>query len=1602
MVNPKVDELSMMTYLSMFPEAKLKEGAPIKASMADASKVKAYGPGLEPDGLSTDNARTEFTVDVKDAGIGKLFVSLSTPVGDQEIFVDDKRDGTFICSYLLDVSGQYVITILWAGQPIPGSPFPVNVAQGSDATACNAYGPGLEAKDLKEGIETEFWVETAGAGEGTLSLSIRGPKGAINEDLRVEDEGNGKYHVFYTPPSAGQYIIDILFGGLHIPESPYKVHVAQDRADASKCRAEGDGITGKGLEVGKRSYFWVYTQGAGRGDLSVHIRGKSGTVPVECTEKETSVYECSYLPEEDGEFVITVKYGGENIPGSRFKVTVEPPTDASKCIASGPGLEAQGVRVSIPTKFQVRTKEAGQGELEVAITGPDNLSLAYECECTPYVYDYTYEAKVPGMYKADIKFAGENIPGSPFLVAVTDTNKVKITGPGMNGEILPINEPLEYFVDARGAGPGKVGCSVQGPMRPEEYDQSAISVHDNEDGTFQITYTPMEAGRLKMNATFAELAIPETPIKLYVYDASHVFAEGKGLEDGNISGELTTFTVDMRKGGEGSLHVGIDGPANTPVTVKDQANNVVNCEYIPLVAGEYDVNILWEGVHIPNSPYHISVKPSVDASAVRVYGESLEPGRLFTDMWAEFFVDYKNAGKGQLEVKVTGPGGGEELECTEVDEGLSKFRFYVDPEEAGEYKVGVLFADQEVPGSPFTLQAAWKTDPKKVKAYGAGLEGGSTHQWAHFTVDRSKAGAGDLSLSIEGPCECDVKVDEQGEGMAEVKFLPVEPGEYKVHVTFADESIPGSPFTPVFEPCTDPSKVKAEGPGLAKHGVRVGEPADFVVDTTYAGPGALDVFIEGPGTEKEAASFPTMEGSLRDTPSPVGGKAKRRSDSLRSSVRAHITNNNDGTYNVLYTAKKVGQHSISVTYDGMDTPDSPFLVEVSDPSKVRMTGPGILDEEVYTVAEPLVYAVDTTGAGNGELNITINGPEGCNKEASIEQTSDTNYAVKFTPDKPGVYFLHADWSGANLSLSPVRVGVFDADKVVVSGDCFSGAPIKVGTQVSFAVDATRAGEGELGLFLSGPSKIELTPQKQDDSGLHFCFIPETSGDYVLDVKFAGKAICDSPFTVKTYDPTKVTASGPGITGEGARVGEPAPVVVDTSQAGSAPLAGSIKTPSGEVVPLEFQPQPEEGIYHGEYVPDEPGTYEVEITFDDEPIAEFPYRVNVGNPTAVKYKPVEVDEEVMAEWVDGVESASDMPPLFATVGQPCILDVDAGNAGPGKLGAQFKPVTGALESEGDIPVDVEFVETDTDQYQLHFTPLTPTDMDLQVLFNGSPISEPQRVIVSNPTACKAYGPGLESGLVANHATHFTVETKNAGPGKLACIIHNPEQEEVPFDMETVKGSNEYKVTYTPLTAGNYSVSVTYAKGPIENSPFNFNVCDPSAVRAYGAGLEAAIVNEEAEFTVDLSKAGDGQLGLAVEGPKKTDVQCNDNGDGTFRVTYTPILAGLYTFTIRFADMEIPSSPFDVRVERLLPDASKCTVQDIDTPGSFVLDASEAGGNGILEVCAYGAFMPVQYLTVTHNGDYTFDVKYHISEPGDTTISVKWHGVHIPGSPFIVHT
>lgn len=49
-MDPNVDEHSVMTYLSQFPKAKLKPGAPLRAKTLHPKRAKAYGPGEVPGG----------------------------------------------------------------------------------------------------------------------------------------------------------------------------------------------------------------------------------------------------------------------------------------------------------------------------------------------------------------------------------------------------------------------------------------------------------------------------------------------------------------------------------------------------------------------------------------------------------------------------------------------------------------------------------------------------------------------------------------------------------------------------------------------------------------------------------------------------------------------------------------------------------------------------------------------------------------------------------------------------------------------------------------------------------------------------------------------------------------------------------------------------------------------------------------------------------------------------------------------------------------------------------------------------------------------------------------------------------------------------------------------------------------------------------------------------------------------------------------------------------------------------------------------------------------------------------------------------------------
>ena len=116
------------------------------------------------------------------------------------------------------------------------------------------------------------------------------------------------------------------------------------------------------------------------------------------------------------------------------------------------------------------------------------------------------------------------------------------------------------------------------------------------------------------------------------------------------------------------------------------------------------------------------------------------------------------------------------------------------PSEIGEWKIGILYNEKHIKGSPFVCQVY---DPNLVRVYG--LDMGLTGHEVKFTVDASEAGAGDLRVSIlrQGKqIQHEIEEETFGSrripvGKYQVHFTPVGAGQYKIHIAYNNMEVKG-------------------------------------------------------------------------------------------------------------------------------------------------------------------------------------------------------------------------------------------------------------------------------------------------------------------------------------------------------------------------------------------------------------------------------------------------------------------------------------------------------------------------------------------------------------------------------------------------------------------------------------------------------------------------------------------------------------------------------------------------------------------------------------------------------------------------------------------
>lgn len=238
----------------------------------------------------------------------------------------------------------------------------------------------------------------------------------------------------------------------------------------------------------------------------------------------------------------------------------------------------------------------------------------------------------------------------------------------------------------------------------------------------------------------------------------------------------------------------------------------------------------------------------------------------------------------------------------------------------------------------------------------------------------------------------------------------------------------------------------------------------------------------------------------------------------------------------------------------------------------------------------------------------------------------------------------------------------------------------------------------------------------------------------------------------------------------------------------------------------------------------------------------------------------------------------------------------------------------------------------------------------------------------------------------------METSQAGPGNLEVSVNGGR---VPTSAQA-QGAHTYAISFTPREATPHTVDLRFNGQDVPGSPFKCNVA-PAARLLAADVLDKVSVGRVCVFAVESPTAPN----VEVLGPARRSLQVQvipqTENPGKFDVQFTPIDVGDHSIEVRLPGGHVEGSPFLIKAY----DASRVSVTDITDgvvgkPVSFSINASQAGaGNLEIIVAVNGRNVP---NFVQSEGNARFKVNFKPTEAATHSLSVRFNGQAVPGSPF----
>lgn len=818
---------------------------------------------------------------------------------------------------------------------------------------------------------------------------------------------------------------------------------------------------------------------SGKSDKANILDNKDGTVKI------------SYAPQEVGAHEISLRYNDEPIDESPIVFYVDTVGSAKKKItAYGTGLTRGSVGEA--NKFTINTGGLGSAKLNVTLDGPSKsqVNLADNKDGTITV---SYTPLVPGEYKIKISFDGKQVVGSPFTAIVNDEGRQRShinVGRGSEHTLdLKISEDDLKALNAVIVTP----CGLEEPC----------GLKLLKSGQLAIVFTPREQGEHIVNVKRRGNHIAGSPFKFDVLsrdigDAKQVKVSGKGLVEGttNVDNEIIINTKDA---GFGGLSVALEGPGRSEIVSGDAADGSIKLNYKPYEPGQYNLIVKYADHVVPGSPFNIKVT----GQGTNPQKESLKKFRKLVpvaDVNTECHFSFKLPGVSayDLSARIHSPQGNSE-DASVKDKGDYVYQVTFVPKEVGLFSLSIRNKDMHISGSPFPFTVGPSLDfgPHKVRCGGPGLIRGSCNKLNEFNVFTREAGAGELSVIIEGPSKPELTYTDRKDGSCHIGYKVSQPGEYRISVLFDDQEVPESPFRAIILPQSgDVSKIEL-GPMPPNNMIQLNKPCNLTV---------------------------IMNGAKGN----IEGKVKLPSGKFEDCFASPIDAENWG---VRFIPRELGVHQVHIKFNKGSThiPQSPVFIRVghdkADPAAVLVHGQGLKSAIVNHATD---FVVETCNAGHALLEVNIEGPS---KVSMGCAELDEGYKINYTPLAPGDYLISIKYNGCHIGSSPFKIRatkqpgsktVADIGSHEISSIAISTtereAKQKVEQMPRFKSDASRVyckGMGLKKAFVGKPNTLTVNCSEAGFNMIYASFLgPTRNTIHECSVKHMGGSIYEVKYTCK--------------------------------------------------------------------------------------------------------------------------------------------------------------------------------------------------------------------------------------------------------------------------------------------------------------------------------------------------------------------------------------------------------------------------------------------------------------------------------------------------------